>query len=252
MNNNDHTVIERLNDAIKLCKIRAGNPKSILFGIEKSGAVQLIATAREFLTEDSRALAGGVGQPPKLRRRLATLAAAFRRPTTRLALPTSIRGLWKADLFVGSVHTQQWVGTSVKINPAHLEGAAGLRIGIVPTKQGRTDRVRLDESKKLVICPLHHDQDFMQTFYEGWRIVQAFLAADAHLPKESLMARPVDREVCRILEERREYPVVEVLDALKVFGQPELIATDTEQVRIQGVRGDPETKTLVAPVSRVV
>jgi hypothetical protein len=92
----------------------------------------------------------------------------------------------------------------------------------------------------------------MQTFYEGWRIVQAFLAADAHLPKESLMARPVDREVCRILEERREYPVVEVLDALKVFGQPELIATDTEQVRIQGVRGDPETKTLVAPVSRVV
>ena len=250
MTTNDPMVIERINDAIKLCNIRAGDPKSILFGIEKSGAVQLIATARDFLTDDSRALAGGVGQPPKLLRRLNTLAAAFRKPTTRLALPTSIRGLWKADLFVGSMETQQWVGTTVKINPSQLEGAAGLRVGIVPTQQGKTDKVRLDESKRLVICPLHHDEDFMQIFYEGWRIVQAFLFADAHLPKEALMARPVDREVCRILEERREYPVVDVLDALKVFGQPELISTDAEQVNITEVTGDAITDTLIAPMSR--
>lgn len=252
MNNNDPMVVERINDAIKLCNIKSGDPKSILFGIEKTGAIQLIDTAREFLTEDSRALAGKVGQPPKLLRRLNTLAAAFRRPTTRLALPSSIRGLWKADLFVGSMETQQWVGTTVKINPQHLEGAAGLRVGIVPTKQGKTDKVRLDESKQLVVCPLQHDEDFMQIFYEGWRIVQAFLFADAKLPKESLMARPVDREVCRILEERREYPVVDVLDALKIFGQPELISTETEQVDLTDVVGDASTATVVAPMSRTL
>ena len=97
--------------------------------MEKTGAIQLIDTAYNILNDNSRVLAGIQGQPAKLRRRLNLLAAAFRRPATRLALPWSIGGLWKADLFVGSTDSQQWVGTSVKINPAQLEGAAGLRIG---------------------------------------------------------------------------------------------------------------------------
>jgi hypothetical protein len=250
MNKGDARVVERINDAVKLCRIKPKDLKSILFGIEKSGAVQLIATAKGILTDDSRTLAGGVGQPPKLLRRLNVLAAAFKRPTTRLALPSSIRGLWKADLFVGSLNSQQWVGTTVKVNPAQLEGAAGLRIGIVPTRQGKSDRVRIDQTRQLVICPLHHDGDFMQVFYEGWRVVQAFLNADAKLPKEAVLPRPVDREICRMLEERREFPTVDVIDALKVFGQPELIATNSEQVRLENVAGDAETSTLVAPVSR--
>jgi hypothetical protein len=200
----------------------------------------------------SRALTGGVGQPPKLRRRLNTLAAAFRRPSTRLALPTSIRGLWKADLFVGCLGSQQWVGTTVKINPQQLEGAAGLRIGIVPTRQGTSDRVRVDENRKLVICRLHHDADFMQTFYEGWRIVQAFIAADAHMPKEVSLPSPVHREVARILEERRAYPVVEVIEALKAFSQPELLMTQTNTVPLADVTGHTSTDTLLAPLSRTV
>jgi hypothetical protein len=251
LSNGDNRVIERINRAINLCRIKTyDKPKSILFGIEKTGAVQLIDTAKNILTEESRALAGKQGQPPKLLRRLNILAAAFRRPATRPALPWSIRGLWKADLFVGSLHTQQWVGTSVKINPSQLEGAAGLRIGIIPTRQGASDRVRLDDGRGLVICPLHHDGDFMQVFYEGWRVVQAFLASDAKTPRESLLPRPVDREVCRILEERREFPVTEVMDVLKVFGQPELLETDADQVSIQDVTGDAITDMILAPLSR--
>lgn len=246
---NDTRVVERICDALKLCKIKSTDPKSILLGFEKSGAVQLIATAKNILNSDSRTLAGKVGQPPKLRPRLNLLAAAFKRPTTRLALPNSIRGLWKADLFVGSLNTQQWVGTSVKINPNQLEGAAGLRIGIVPTKQGKSDLVRLDEARGLIVCPLHHDADFMQVFYEGWRIVQAFLNADAKLPKEAVLPRPVDREICRILEERREYPAIDVIEALKLFSQPELLETTSKQVSKEDVRGDAETNMLVAPIS---
>lgn len=251
LNEQDPRVLERVSDALKLCKIR-GDAKSILFGMEKSGSVQLIDTAKGVLTDESRALAGTPGKPPRLKGRLNTIAAAFRRPATRLALPWSIRGLWKADLFVGSTQTQQWVGTSVKINPAQLEGAAGLRIGIVPTKQGRSDKVRLDDGRGLVVCPIHHDADFMQVFYEGWRVVQAFIAADAQVPKEAMLPRPMDREVARILEERREYPVVDVIEALRVFSQPELLRTETDQVGLDTLKGTTETNTLVAPVSRSV
>src|ERR1700722_9709002 len=93
MNNKDPRVLERINDAIELCRIRTAEPESILFGLEKTGAIQLIATAKNVLTEESRVLAGlkQGGQPPKLKPRLSLLAAAFRRPATRAALPWSIQ-----------------------------------------------------------------------------------------------------------------------------------------------------------------
>ncbi len=252
MNSGDARVLERISDALKICKIKRAAPRSILFGIEKTGAVQLIDTAKNILTDDSRTLAGNVGQPPKLLPRLNIIAAAFRRPTTRLALPYSIRGLWKADLFVGSTETQQWVGTTVKINPNQLETAAGLRIGITPTRQGKSDKVRLDDQRGLVICPLHHDADFMQAFYEGWRIVQAFIMADAHVPPERTLPRPVDREICRMLEERREYPAREVIEDLRIFGQPELLKTVVDEVQRQDVQGQTDTSVVLAPLSRAV
>jgi hypothetical protein len=252
LNNNDPRVLERINDAIKLCRIKTSSPKSILFGLEKTGAIQLIDTAKNILTDDSRVLSGlkQGGKPAKLKKRLTDIAYAFRRPARRERLPYSIQGLWKADLFVGSIDSQQWVGTSVKINPLQLEGARGLRVGIVPTRAGRSDKVQLDESRGLVVCPLHHDQDFMQIFYEGWRIVQAFMTSDAQIPKEAILPRPVDREVCKILSERREFPVVDVMEALVTFGQPELLETDDKRVDLQAYKGDAETETVIAPISR--
>jgi hypothetical protein len=223
-------------------------PKSILFGLEKTGTQQLIDTAANVLTEESRLLYGTKGQPVKLRRHLQTIAGAFRNRNTRPALPYSIRGLWKADLFVGYTENDRWLGTTVKINASQLEGAAGLRIGIVPTKQGRADLVRKDESKNLIVCPLQYDEDFMQVFYEGWRIVQAFLGADALVPKEVDLPRPADREVTRLLAERREFPVVDVIAAIVKFGQPELLVTDDKEVGAQILKGQANTDMMVAPL----
>jgi hypothetical protein len=248
----DPRVLERLADAAKLCNVPGTNPSSILFGLEKTGALQLINTANEILTDESRLLYGTKGQPAKLRKHLQTLTGAFKNKRTRPALPSSIRGLWKADLFFGFEDSDRWVGTSVKINPSHLEGVAGLRIGIVPIRQGKTDKVRHDEGKNLVICPLQHDGDFMEVFYEGWRIIQAFLAADAHTPKEVSLPRPIDREVTKILEERREFPVIDVIEALSAFGQPELLETDDTQVGISTLQGHAETEMFIAPVSRLI
>ncbi len=124
----DPRVIEQIGDAANLCNVPGKDPKSILFGLEKTGAQQLIDTADQIFTDESRLLYGTRGQPAKLRKHLSTIAGAFRNRKTRPALPYSIRGLWKADLFVGFPTTDRWAATTVKINQSQLEGAAGLRI----------------------------------------------------------------------------------------------------------------------------
>jgi hypothetical protein len=230
----DGRVVERISDAAKLCRLNAAStPKSILFGLEKTGSQQLIDTADNILTPESRLLHGTRGQPVKLRKHLSGIATAFRKREAVSALPYSIRGLWKADLFVGFSDEDRWVATTVKINRNHLEGAPGLRIGIVPAGEGASDAIVKDESKNLIICPLHHDRNFMQIFYEGWRVVQAFIKAQARVPKEVVLPSPAEREVARILEQRQDFPVVDVIDALGVFSQPGLLVTDDKQVQAQ-------------------
>jgi hypothetical protein len=64
----DSPVLERVADAMKrYCKVPGSKIESILFGAEKTGAVQLIDTAKEILTDDSRLLTGKQMQPPKLK-----------------------------------------------------------------------------------------------------------------------------------------------------------------------------------------
>jgi hypothetical protein len=248
LTNGDPRVLERINDAAQLCHVPGHETKSILFGLEKHGGQQLIDTAAGVLTDESQLLYGTKGRPLKLKRHLGLIAGAFRNRNTRLALPYSVRGLWKADLFVGFSDSDRWVATSVKINPSQLEGAAGLRMGIVPTRQGRNDRIYKDDNKNLVVCPLLHDGDFMQAFYEAWRIIQAFLNADARVPPEVSLPNPVHREVARILEERRDFPVRDVVEAIRPFGQPELLQTNTTQVESQTLKGEVQTDMAVAPL----
>ena len=88
----DGSVLERMTDAAKLCRLEGNRPKSILFGLEKSGTQQLIDTAANILTDNSRLLYGTRGRPANLRRHLQTIAGAFRNRNTRPALPYSIRG----------------------------------------------------------------------------------------------------------------------------------------------------------------
>jgi hypothetical protein len=247
--NENAVVVERVAEALDKCRIREGDPKSILFAIEKQGAKQLIDTDLDLITSDSRVLSGKQGQPAKLSKHMNQLAAAFRRPTTRLNLPQSIRGLWKADLFLGSQTPDHWVGTSVKYNAVRLEAAPGLRIAIVPTQAGRSDSIRRDEQKNLVICPIPHDASFMQTFHEGWRIVQALCESDFMMPKDVDLPTPLQREAARVLVERREFPVLEVIDATKKFAQPHLLETTTENVATTSMQSAvaPDTHTIVGP-----
>lgn len=249
-NGTSAVVLDRVSDALQRCNISRGDPASILFAMEKSGAKQLIETRRELITSDSRVLSGNRGQPVKLQRYMNQLAAAFHRPTTRLALPRSIQGLWKADLFLGSTEPDHWVGTTIKVNPRALEGAPGLRIAIVPSSSGRSDAIRRDDHKNLIICPLPHDFSFMQTFHEGMRIVQTLVTRDFKTPTDAELPNPMHREVARVYVERREFTVQDVLDAVGIFAQPGLLDTSTEDVDSVTFETsqEAETSTMLGPI----
>jgi hypothetical protein len=164
--------------------------------------------------------------------------------------------LWKADLFIGTTDEDRWVGTTLKINPQNFEGARGLRIGIVPASQGRDDRIRKDEQKNLIICPLPYDGSFMELFYTGWRIVQQFLYADANVPFEVALPNPPERQVARELEMRREFNVLDVVQALEPQSQRNLLDTKSREVNatdhFQNNNGVSFNGAIVAPVADTV
>ena len=251
----DAAVTERVFDALRMCNVPGSQVASILFGAEKSGTKTLIATARELLSSDSLLLYGKQGRPAKLRNYIDRFAAAFRRPAVRDELPQSISGLWKADLFAGCRDSDKWIGTTLKINRNLLEGAKGLRVGIVPSFQGASDAVYRDQGKNLVVCPLPYDGSFMQTFYQAWEVVVQFLAkGDARVPAEVDLPRPASRQVARYLEDRRDFPVVRVIDALESLAQPELLETQqtaaSSPVISSTAASSSTTSALLAPMPR--
>jgi hypothetical protein len=249
----DGVVTERVASAMSLCGVEGSQVGSILFGAEKSGAQTLIDTAKSVLTDES-ALIYGQGRPLKLKKHLDSIAAAFRKPSKRDALPESVRELWRADLFTGTLDKDRWVGTTLKINRGDLKRGKGLRLGIVPSRESESDSIRKDSETDLVVCPLPYDQSFMQVFYQAWEVVVQFIAADARLPKEAHLPRPASRQVARFLEDRRGFPVVDVIEALGPLGQPELLRAEQKLARLEDTACTPtETTTaILAPIPRAL
>lgn len=247
---NNPDVLERIDSALKkFCRIKNGVPTSILFGAEKTGAMQLIDSVKEHLTDESSLLTGSVGKPIKLKKHIQGVLNAFRKQSEREKLPNSINGLWKADLFVGKLEEDRWVGTTVKINRDQLEGARGLRLAIVPCRHGKNDKIYLHDTKNLIVCPLPYEQSFVEIFYQGWNIVKLFLNSDAHLPKDSLLPRGADRFVCKELEIRRIYPVMDVIEAFDILKQPELIVVDESKVTLHSTLDETKIRKIIAPMS---
>ena len=205
----------------ELCGIPEG-ADSILFGPEKNSVIPILESVKDALTDESRVWVGNRGQPPKLKRYIPQIINAFRRSEIRNQLPRTISGLWKADLFLGGKGPDRWLGTTVKINPEHLVGAQGLRLGIYPKKNDK-DEPRKDDQLNLVRIPLPYDSAFMEMFYKAFNLTRAFLKADAYIPPPVNLPDAEDRFITKELEARRDFPVMDVLGVLRDMAQTDLI-----------------------------
>ena len=224
----------------RFCRIR-GTTESILFGAEKSGRVQVLETAHSCLTDESRILAGQIGQPPKLKKHLQGLKLALHNPSYREKLPNCISGLWKADLFLGSTDSDQWVGTTLKTNRSQLEPAKGLRIGLFPEERPGQAPQR-DDSTNLILCPLPYRSDFMELFGAAFQVVKHVVAAHGRMPSRAALVYGDDQLVAQWLVDRRSFPVVEVIAVLENLKQPGLIEEGGE------VEDEEGTSQIIAPI----
>lgn len=244
-----HNALQRRDPAIHplvstvledFCNIQ-GEAESILFGAEKSGAVSIVETAADILTDESRVLVGKRGQPPLLKRRLENIQRAFRSIKHREKLPQSIRGLWKADQFVGCPGPDRWVATTLKTNREDLEPAPGLRIGMYPEKRRGMGP---SQEENLILCPLPYSGPFMQLFGASFQIVKQLVARrGASMPSRVQLVYEDDQEVAKWLYDRRSFPVLGILDALEPLAQPGLLRE--EEVT---AKGDDETTEAAAPI----
>jgi len=203
------------------CLIKGG-AESILFGAEKSGATSVIQTARDLLTDDSRILVGKAGNPPLLKKHIEKLTKAFRSEKHRARLPQSIRGLWKADLFIGSPSPDHWVATTLKVRRIDLESAPGLRIGLFPEERPG-EGPRKDESANLILCPLPYSGEFMQLFGAAFQIVKQVIAAKGKQPSRVALVYEDDQAVAKWLTDRAHFPLMDILAALEPLKQPGLL-----------------------------
>lgn len=249
--NKNPDVLNRIDSALsKFCKIKGDTPSSILFGAEKSGHLHFIESVKDHLTDNSQLLTGDRGKPIKLKKHIDGVVSAFKKQQDRAKLPNSINGLWKADLFVGNTLVDNWVGTTVKINASQLESARGLRLGIVPCRQGKNDKIIKHETKNLIICPVPYDKSFMEIFLEGWNIVKQFILAHGEMPTEVNLPSSLDRLVCKELVSRCKFPILEVVEVLKGMGQPHLMSVENRETTIE-TNDDNNIKInrIVTPVS---
>jgi hypothetical protein len=95
----------------------------------------------------------------------------------------------------------------------------------------------------------------MEIFYSGWQIVQQFITADAKVPREVSLPRQIDRHVARLLAERREFNVVDVIEALGILSQPELLVTDARPAELVSRREKAvlvEIGAVLAPLAQLL
>ncbi len=226
------------------CGIKGG-AESILFGAEKSGHTHVLQSVRDALTDDSRVLQGIRAQPAKLKRYIDSLAKAFRSVAHREALPQSIRGMWKADLFIGNPAEDRWVATTLKIRRADVEAAPGLRIGMFPEERPGQGPER---DGNLILCPLPYSGEFMQLFGGSFGIVKQIVAARGKLPNRVALHYEDDQQVAQWLTDRGHHPLFEILAALEPLQQPDLLTQEVVRPEVDAAASDTEA---VAPIPLV-
>lgn len=215
----------------EFCGIR-GSAESILFGAEKQGGASIIETAKNALTDQSKILVGKKARPAHLKRYLDDLVKANNSRIHAQLLPRSIRGIWKADLFLGSPLSDHWVATTLKTNRRDVEHAPGLRIALYPEERQK-EGLRQDEN--LIYCPLPYSGDFMQLFGASFQIIKQIVAARGKQPSRIALVYEDDQTVAKWLTDRAHFPLFGILEAIEPIKQPSLLIAQDPDYSDAGV-----------------
>lgn len=222
--NRDHSIHPIISEVLEdFCGVRGG-AESILFGVEKHGPASVLETAKGALTDDSRVLVGRQGRPARLKPHLDNIVRAHNSRIHLEKLPHSIRGLWKADLFVGNPEPDRWVGTTLKTNRRDIEKAPGLRIALFPEERPK-EGPKKDET--LIYCPLPYSGEFMQLFLATFNIIKQIVATKGKQPSRIALVHDDDQTVAKWLVDRAHFPLQGILEALEPIKQPALLAEAT-------------------------
>jgi hypothetical protein len=251
----DARVLDHLDQALWVCDIPGTGLSSILLATERTGSQQLIGTPRETLTPQSQLVHGENGLPIPLTSHLDAISAEFRTISAQPNSPQSISGTWCADLFLGRPETAEWVSASVRTDsPNRLPAAPGLRMEIIPTTPGKPDSLIRDDRRNVVILPLPWDGEFMEVFSRGWTLVQQFIDADANVPTGVGSEWSPRRHVAQELFDRRQFPLIDVIQALHPIAQPHLLLkTEDKQEEITPLNEESAlTGAVIAPISRML
>lgn len=204
-----------------------GGAESILFGAEKSGDASVVETARNLFNEESKILVGRQSPPTFLKRHFDNIVRALRNVSVQQKLPSSIRGVWKADLFLGNGQSNYWVAATLKTNRKHIEYAPGLRVALFPEER-RFESPRREGD--LIHCPLPYNGEFMELFGSSFQIIKQLVATKGKQPSWAALVYPADQEVAKWLADRAHYPVLDILDAIDAIKQPGLLREEVVDV----------------------
>lgn len=104
-----------------------------------------------------------------------------------------------------------------------------------------------------MVCPIPYDGSFMELFYTSWGIIQQFIAADAEMPREVNLPAPADRQAVKKLVSRRDFPVVDVIEALEPLSQADLIIS-TKKISADVTKGGDHmlNNAIIAPVATLI
>jgi hypothetical protein len=106
------------------------------------------------------------------------------------------------------------------------------------------------DSDKWIGTTLKVNVSHMQVFFQAWEVVVQFIKADANVPRDHFLPRPPARQVARYLADRRQFNILEVVEALEPLAQPHLLRTAEQSATIVETRkaSVETTSALIAPI----
>ncbi len=197
-------------------------PTSILFGQERAKFLGFLDAVVDEAGTDSYLLPQGSGKPFKFGPWVSLAAQGH---IVEARLNNRIKKIWKTDLFLSAAGDPRHFAATIKSNFAHLEGGAGLRIGIVPEHVRNTSGVRYDADKKLWVVSLDDPNGFMGLYNDAYHAVARAICTLGKHETPPYYSKP-SAKAQRIQEQIEKHPDARVLDieeALNEASQQDLV-----------------------------